>query len=82
MKSIKYLQWEDIFHERILKSRALEFACLVKVKLIEFVSALFWNTFSQLILFVIIVGYIQDDENKLQQTNVFTVITVKMLFVI
>lgn len=73
IRQIKYLTWESIFEEKILKIREKEFHCLQVIKYLDAFCVFFWATTTIVIstlsfLFYDILG------DNLKEVNIFTTI--------
>ncbi|CAD8154665.1 unnamed protein product [Paramecium octaurelia] len=72
IKQIKYLSWEQIFSNKLIFKRKMEFEMLVVVKIFDGLLVLFWNNINYILLYF----YIQNSKVNLIDLNVFTLIAI------
>ncbi|CAD8091522.1 unnamed protein product [Paramecium sonneborni] len=72
IKQIKYLSWEQIFSNKIMFKRKIEFQMLIIVKIFDGLLVLFWNNINYILLYF----YILNSKVNLIDLNVFTLIAI------
>lgn len=65
MKSIKYLNWEHIFKNKILEIRKKEFNILTILRSLDGSLGIFWNTLSVFLMYCFIVNFVVGKDNEL-----------------
>ncbi|KAL4482051.1 hypothetical protein ABPG73_000575 [Tetrahymena malaccensis] len=73
IKNIKYFGWQRIFEDKISFLRKKEQKSLLYVRIMFALSTTFWSSVSYILLYTFLIKYVEDD-NSIQQTNVFTII--------
>ncbi|CAD8098263.1 unnamed protein product [Paramecium primaurelia] len=75
MKQIKFLSWERIFYEKIMKLRKSEFQMLTIYKALDGFGAVFWNNISYILLCIFVISSINNGKN-LKELNIFSLIAI------
>ena len=57
MKSLKYLNWENIFYEKILKIRNSEYNYIKLFRICVGIVMMFWGSITYLLLYTYILKY-------------------------
>ncbi|EAR98222.2 ABC transporter family protein (macronuclear) [Tetrahymena thermophila SB210] len=73
IKNIKYFGWQQIFENKISLLRQKEQKSLLQVRIMFALVTMFWSSISYILLYTFLIKYV-DDDNSIQQTNVFTII--------
>lgn len=76
MKSIKYLSWEKVFIDKIMKHRKEEFKTMCFWKMNDSFMQILWNCLRLLLMYGFLSNFISNG-HQLKDTNIFVVI---MLF--
>lgn len=78
MKSLKYLNWENIFYEKILKIRKSEYNYIKLFRLCVGFVMMFWNSITYLLLYTYILKYTESVNMTLRESgaNIYVIISI------
>jgi hypothetical protein len=78
MKSLKYLNWESIFYEKIVKIRQSEFWYIKIFQISAGVFIMFWSNISYILLYTFITEYTKSINMTIKESgaNIYVIISI------
>ena len=78
MKSLKYLNWEEIFYQKIMKIRRSEYNYIKLFRALWGVISVFWVNISKLLLYTYIIKYTESMHMTLRESgaNIYVMISI------
>jgi hypothetical protein len=78
MKSLKYLNWETIFYEKIIKIRAKEFKYIRLFQTCVGFIMIFWGSITYLLLYTYITKYTESINMSIKESgaNIYVIISI------
>ena len=78
MKSLKYLNWEGIFYQKIMKIRRSEYNYIKLFRSFTGIISVFWGNIAKLLLYTYIIKYTESTHMTLRESgaNIYVMISI------
>jgi len=78
MKSLKYLNWEGIFYQKIMKIRRSEYNYIKLFRSFTGIISVFWGNIAKLLLYTYIIKYKESTHMTLRESgaNIYVMISI------